>query len=112
MQRDKTSVLDSNTASALAYVLGPISGVVFLVIGKSPRIKFHAMQSIVVFGVLVIVQILLGVTSILATLVPLITVFGFILWLALIYKAWLGDDPVVPMLGVYAKRFLVKSLNK
>lgn len=107
MPADKsTSILDSNTASALSYVLGPITGLVFLIIGKSPRVKFHAMQSIVVFGVIVVLQIVLGVTSILATLVPLITVVGFILWLMLIYKAWLGDDWVVPMLGVYAKRFL------
>ena len=48
--------LPKKTASALAYVLGPITGVIFLMIEKDKVVRFHAMQSIVVFLSLFILQ--------------------------------------------------------
>jgi len=50
----ETSVgLSANVAGLLCYVLGWISGIVFLVIEKKSKfVKFHAWQSIMTFGVL------------------------------------------------------------
>ncbi|MFV1916884.1 MAG: DUF4870 domain-containing protein [Patescibacteria group bacterium] len=100
--------LPKNTAGALSYVLGPITGVIFLVLEKDPYVRFHAMQSIVVFVVLFVLQWGMILTIILAALTPLITILGFVLWLLLIYKAWQGEEWEVPVLGRYARKFVKK----
>jgi uncharacterized membrane protein len=100
--------LNKNTAGALSYVLGPITGVIFLVLEKDPYVRFHAMQSVVVFAGLFILQWVLGLTLILLPLVPLVSIVSFILWLLLIYKAWQGVEWEVPVLGKYARKFVKK----
>jgi len=100
--------LDVNTASALSYVLGPLSGVLFLIIEKDETIRFHAMQSTIVTGLVLIVPPLVGGLGFLARLASLLTIVGFAVWLILIYKAWLGDIWEVPVLGGYARRILKK----
>jgi len=101
--------LGKNTAAALAYVLGPITGVIFLVLEKDPFVRFHSMQSIVVFVVLFALQWIFGLTIVLLPLVPLISILVFILWLLLIYKAWQGEEWEVPVLGSYVRK-LVKRV--
>ena len=105
----KGTGLPKNTAAALAYVLGPITGVVFYVLEKDPYVRFHAMQSIVTFALLFVLQWVFGLTLVLLPLVPLLSVFGFALWLVLIYKAWQGSEWEVPILGKYARKFLKKA---
>ncbi len=106
-----TTGLPRNTAAALSYVMGPVTGVVFLLIEKDPFIRFHAAQSVVVIGGLTVLWMVLPFTVILLPLTPLVFVGLFILWLMLIYKAWQGDEWVVPYLGRYAK-MLVSKVNK
>ncbi len=101
--------LSKNTAGALAYVLGPVTGVVFLVLEKDAFVRFHAMQSTVVFVVLFLLQWVFGLTIILLALVPLISLFGFVLWLMLIYKAWQGEEWEVPVLGKYVRQLVKKA---
>jgi len=105
---EKEKGLKKETAGALAYVLGPITGIVFLVISKDPFVKFHAMQSTVVFGALFILQWVLGITIILFPISAIISLVSFALWLILIYKAWQGEEWQVPVLGKIAKNFLKK----
>lgn len=100
--------LKKETAGALAYVLGPITGVIFLVLEKDPFVRFHAMQSIVVFIGLFVLQWVLGLTLILFPLVPLIGIVSFVLWLILIYKAWQGQEWEVPILGKFSRQLLHK----
>jgi len=104
----KGTGLPKNTAAALSYVLGPITGVIFLLLEKDPFVRFHAMQSIVVFIGLFIIQTVMTITIILVPLVPLVSIVGFILWLLLIYRAWQGKEWEVPVLGQYARRFVKK----
>ena len=48
----QSSGLSKNTAAALCYVAGWVSGLVFLLVEKKDEfVRFHAMQSIVTFGV-------------------------------------------------------------
>jgi uncharacterized membrane protein len=101
--------LNKNTAGALAYVLGPITGIIFLILEKDPYVRFHAMQSIVVFILLFVLQAVLGMTLILLPLVPLIGIVSFVLWLILIYKAWQGEKWEVPLLGKFAKQLAEKA---
>ena len=100
--------LNKNTAGALSYVLGPVTGVIFLILEKDPYVRFHAMQSIVVFAGLFLLQWALGLTIILLPLVPLVSILSFILWLLLIYKAWQGEEWEVPIFGKYARKFVKK----
>lgn len=45
--------LDENIAGALAYVLGFVTGIFFLVVEKNSKfVKFHALQSTIVFGIM------------------------------------------------------------
>jgi len=101
--------LKKTTSGALAYVLGPITGILFLVIDKDPFVRFHAIQSIVVFVVLFVLQWVLGITVILFPLAALIGVLSFVLWLILIYKAWQGKEWEVPILGKVARNLLKKA---
>jgi len=101
--------LKKNTSAALAYVLGPITGVIFLILEKDKFVRFHAMQSIVVSLTMFVLQWVLGLTIILLILVPLVGIVGFILWLMLIYKAWQGEEWEVPVLGKIARDLANKA---
>jgi len=105
----KGTGLKKNTAGALAYVLGPITGVIFLILEKDPFVRFHAMQSIVVFVTLFVLQWILGLTIILLILVPLVGILSFVLWLMCIYKAWMGEEWEVPVLGKFARQLAKKA---
>ncbi len=97
--------LPKNTAAALSYVLGWITGIVFLLLEKDPFVRFHAMQSIIVFGGLMILSLLPVVGWILS---PLVMIGGFILWLVLIFKAYQGEEFMLPVVGEFAKKQLGK----
>lgn len=98
--------LKKETAAAVAYLAGPITGVVMLLLEKDEYVRFHAIQSIVVFGGLFVVQWLLGITVILSVLIPLTTLAGFVLWLVLIYKATQGEKFLVPVVGKYVLKLV------
>jgi hypothetical protein len=42
--------MSENTAATLSYVLGWLTGIIFFLIDKRPYVRFHAAQSIVMFG--------------------------------------------------------------
>src|SRR5258706_10704269 len=48
--------LAENVAGLLCYAFGWITGVIFFAIDKRPFVRFHAMQSIIVFVALMILQ--------------------------------------------------------
>lgn len=105
----KGTGLKKETASALCYVLGPVTGIVFLILEKDPTVRFHAMQSIVTFVGLFALQWILTLSIILVFLVPLVGILMFVLWLLLIYKAWMGQAWEVPVFGKLARRLLKKA---
>jgi len=98
--------LKKETAAALSYVLGPITGVIFLLLEKDPFVRFHSMQSIVFSVAALILNTLLTATVVLALFVPILILLEFALWLMLIYKASQGTEWELPVLGKYAKKFL------
>jgi len=54
------SGLSENVAGLLCYVLGWLTGLIFLLIDKRPFVRFHAAQSLVAFGILNIISIIVG----------------------------------------------------
>ena len=108
MAAKSSTGLSKETAGALSYVVGPVTGVIFLVLEKNSFVRFHAMQSIVLFISLFVLQWVFALTIILLPLVPFLSVLGFVLWLLLIYKAWQGEEWEVPIVGKYARQLIKK----
>lgn len=102
---EKTTGLPKNTAAALSYVLGWLTGIVFLLIEKDPFVRFHAMQSIITFGILTLLSFVPVIGWILS---PLVMIVGFVLWLVLIFKAYQGEEFKLPVIGEFAKKQLTK----
>ncbi|MDX1981265.1 MAG: hypothetical protein SFV51_13430, partial [Bryobacteraceae bacterium] len=112
----QVNILPDHAAAALSYVLGAITGVLFLTLepyNRNPEVRFHAWQS-VLFSLIVLAIIAAGPLS--ATVLPwaLIAVVGFVelglvfamlaVWLALMYKAYVGERWVLPVIGPIALR--------
>ena len=95
--------LPKNTAAALSYVLGWLTGIIFLLIEKDPFVRFHAMQSIITFGILTLLSFVPVIGWILS---PLVMIVGFVLWLVLIFKAYQGEEFKLPVVGEFAKKQL------
>jgi len=98
--------LAENVAGLLCYVLGWVSGLVFVLIEQESKfVRFHAIQSIYVFGVLTIAGIILGwIPFIGGVLAWLISVLGFILWIVLMIKAYQGTRYKLPWSGNLAEK--------
>jgi uncharacterized membrane protein len=103
---EKTSTgLAANVAAALSYLVGFVTGIIFLLVEKENKfVRFHAMQSTLVFAGIVAIDILLQVVPILGALVVLFIVIpaSAILWLLLIFKAYQGDEFKLPLVGQMA----------
>jgi len=97
--------LPKNTAAALSYVLGWLTGIVFLLIEKDPFVRFHAMQSTITFGILTILAMVPFIGWVLS---PLVMIVSFVLWLVLIFKAYQGEEFKLPVIGDFAKKQLEK----
>lgn len=101
-----TTGLSSNTAAALTYVLGWLTGLVFLLVEKENKfVRFHAMQSIITFGLLTVIAIFPVIGWVLS---PLVMIVGFVLWLILIYKAYQGEEFKLPVIGDFAQKQIEK----
>ena len=98
--------LPENTAAALTYVLGWISGLVFLLAEKkNGKVRFHAMQSLMFFAALTVITFVPVVGWLLS---PFVMIVGLIVWLVSIYKAYNGEDFELPIVGKLAKKQLEK----
>ena len=111
--------LTSNVAAALAYVLGFITGIFFLVLEPYKRdrfVRFHAMQSIlysaagIVFrvGWSILVSALMDITAwagVLLVPVGLVISLGlFLFWLYLMYQAYSNREFRIPIIGAIAAK--------
>jgi uncharacterized membrane protein len=106
LHTEKTSTgIDANLAAALTYLVGFVTGVVFLLVEKENRfVRFHAMQSTLLFLGIVLLDILLQIVPILGALVVFLLVIpaSAILWLFLMYKAYQGEEYKLPFVGQIA----------
>ena len=114
--------MKENVAGALCYLVGWITGIIFLLIDKRPFVRFHAAQSIVVFGGLQIISLALGMFfggHLLLTggrgfpgmsaVYSLLDLLGFVLWIVLIIKAFQGERYRVPAAADIAEQIFGKS---
>ena len=110
----KTSVgLEENVAGLLCYVLGWISGLVFILIEKENKfVRYHAMQSIIVFGSITVIQIILSIFSVIpflgfifSVLSWIVSIITIILWIVLMVKAFQGQMYKLPWAGNMAEKY-------
>jgi len=101
---------NENLMGAAAYLLGFITGIIFLLVEKESKfVRFHAMQSTILFGGLFIVNIALGFIPLLGWLAGLILSFAaFIFWVLCMWKAFQGEMYKVPYIGKIAEDQLAK----
>ena len=103
---EKTSNgFDAYIAAALSYLVGFVTGIIFLLVEKDNRfVRFHAMQSTLVFAGIVLIDILLQIVPILGALVVVFLVIPLsaILWLVLMFKAYQGEEFKLPLVGQMA----------
>lgn len=106
--------LDSNYAGAMAYVLGLITGVIFLVVErKDGFVRFHAMQSILVFGAVVLLEIVILSVPIVGRVLNIAFAVGVaVVWVTLIVQALKGQRYKLPYFGDVAERQLARSTSR
>jgi len=104
--------LTDNVASALCYVLGLITGILFLVLApysQNRNIRFHAFQAIFLHVAAIVVWIVFLIIAavsggLLIFVSPLIWLGFFVLWIVMIIKAYQGQKLVLPVIGPLAEK--------
>ena len=103
--------LAENVAGLLCYVLGWLTGIIFILIDKRPFVRFHAAQSIVVFGALTILKVGLGIVmgvggfvgfGLWAMISMVLGLLGLVLWILLMIKAYQHELFRVPIVAPIA----------
>ena len=107
--------LQPNVAAGLSYVLTWVTGLIFFFMEKQNRfVRFHAMQSILFFGGITVIRIMLTVID--AFGVPFLGLFTGLIWLAvgiiglvgyivLLINAFQGKYFKLPIIGDYAEKY-------
>ena len=111
--------LTDNSAGALCYLFGLITGILFLVLSpynQNRNIRFHAFQAIffhlawiACWILLTIIAISLHVIPIMGAMLSLLLHFslwvgGVILWFYMMYKTYNGERIVLPIIGPLAEK--------
>ncbi|GAB6992112.1 DUF4870 domain-containing protein [Paenibacillus pini] len=81
--------LPENIAATLCYLFAFIGGIVFLAVEKHSRyVLFHALQSILVFGFIMIAHVLCGYIPLIGSFIAsLLSLISFVLWLYMIFTS-------------------------
>jgi len=117
-QPQSTPQAQGNVKGALCYVLGWISGIYFLVTEKNDRfLRFHALQSIIVFAIITVLYFVLSMFftlalwrlwALISMLNTLLGLGSLVLWALLMYKAYNNEYFKLPFVGEIAH----KQVNK
>ena len=114
MEKSSTG-LDENVAGLLCYVLGWVSGLVFVLLEQENKfVRFHAIQSIYVFGTLTVAGIIIGAIF---SWIPVLNIiiyvliwgFGVALWIVLMIKAYQGVQFKVKWAGDFAEKWVSRQ---
>ncbi len=115
----QSAAMEENLVSALCYLVGWITGVIFLVLApynQNRTIRFHAFQSIFLNVAIIPVWIALGIISVILRFIPVLGVMvtmliwplfglGYLcLWIFLMYKAYNKEKFVLPLIGPLAEK--------
>jgi len=98
--------MQPNLAGLLCYFFGFITGLVFYFVEKKNKfVRFHAMQSIVVFGSFFVANLVLLVLPVLGVIIGgLLSLLSLVLWILLMIKAYQGEFFKLPIAGDIAEK--------
>jgi uncharacterized membrane protein len=105
---EKTSLgVQENVARLLCYVLGWVSGLILLlIVRENKNVRFHAIQSIVVFGAITIASYILGLLPYIGGFLGgLLGLLAFVLWIILMVKAYQQELFRLPVAGDLADKW-------
>ena len=103
----ETSIgMQPNLAGLLCYFFGFITGLVFYFVEKKNKfVRFHAMQSIVVFGSFFVANLVLLVLPVIGVVIGgLLSLLSLVLWVLLMIKAYQGEFFKLPIAGDIAEK--------
>ena len=108
-----SSGLSQNIAGALTYVLGFVTGILFLLIEKQNKfVRFHAMQSTILFGGYFVLNWVLWFVPVVDVVWGLLSIplglLLLVLWFYLMYQAYQGIEYKLPLVGDFAAKQLGK----
>jgi len=106
-KKSKTGTgLEPNIAGLLCYVAGWVTGLIFLLLEpKDKFVRFHAIQSIIVFGAINLAYFILFRIPIIGWVFGwILWVLGFILWIVLMIRAYQGQKLKMPIAGDFAEK--------
>lgn len=109
VEQTKTSTgLDENVAGLLCYLVGAITGIVFIIMEKENKfIRFHAIQSIITSVVIIVANVVLAAIPLIGWLISLLLApLILVLWIILMYKAYQGHTFKLPIIGDFAEKQL------
>ena len=106
-QKQEGTGLSETTAGILCYVLGWITGIIFLILEPNNKyIRFHAFQSIIVFGTITVILMIFGWIPFIGVVInAIVGAAGFILWIFLIIQASQNKKYKLPYAGEYAEKW-------
>jgi uncharacterized membrane protein len=104
--------MSENVAGTLCYLVGFITGIIFLVIApynQNKFIRFHAFQSIFLNVAYIVAWILVGFLTVVThgigiLLYPLVGLGFFVLWLYMMYSAYNNKRVKLPIIGDLAEK--------
>ena len=118
MHRMTTLGLNERLERVLAYAFGPISGLLLFLFEKNRNVRWHALQSMIVFGSLSILIVGVNMLKWMLSsiwLLSLLTNFGLgllssvllwvgiFLWVWLMLMAWLHRDYHLPFVSKWLR---------
>lgn len=107
--------IDPKVAGLLAYLLGLISGlIIFLVEKEHQEVRYHAAQSIIVSAALILLNIVVGVVSVVPVIGWLVGLLGslvlglggVVLWIYLMVQGYQLNHVRLPVAGEMAEQWV------
>ena len=115
--------VDKKTGAILSYLLGWVTGIIFLFVGKNdPDVKYHAAQSIILFGGITVLFWVLRIVGgfmpfpldlLLLLVYAALGVFSFIIWIVCLVQASSNNGArfQVPIVGSWITPYAEQLAN-
>lgn len=112
-QKRTTTGIDPNVGGLLSYLVGWVTGLIFFLIEQEQEyVRFHAMQSIIFFGAVSVLQIILWILGLIpyigivfAVIGWILWAFAFVMWIIFMVKAYQGQRFKFPVTGNMAEKY-------
>jgi uncharacterized membrane protein len=109
---DRTALgMRARTAGLLCYLFGWVTGLIFFLLERDSRfVRFHAMQSMLFFGILSFLEWVFSHLPFFGTIGGALGLVMFIGWIVMMVKANRGEYYKLPLFGDLADR-LIGQIN-